>query len=110
MSANESTGQEARWHRGRYQRGFELSAFTPARSNERWWVAFGPSATGPLDRVLDESRGAPLEVEFYGAATGPGSYGHMGQYARSIVVERVRFPETGAKGWWRSVRERLPWS
>ncbi len=73
--------------RGHYTYGFEVEAFEPCGSRERWWVVRGEELyrrhreiSEPYTRVFAVIRGS----------TGPrGRHGHLGQYEREVVVEEV---------------------
>ena len=86
------------FHRGHYERRFEVSAFTPCGSDEAWWVGEGPAepwtelergAARALGDSLAMYRGARLYVELRGDTTGRGAYGHLGAYPRELTLRSV---------------------
>lgn len=72
--------------------GEEQSEFRPRGTHELWWLrgdlgdALGPSAT-PAPGPFLHGRAVFLVVQ--GQLSGPGHYGHMGQYTRTLTVLRV---------------------
>lgn len=87
-------GSPADIHAGRYESGFETSAFYPCGSDEQWWVTADSAAWArlhsPPARV--QSAGhleAVAFVRLRGRASPPGEYGHVGAYDREIRVDEV---------------------
>lgn len=72
-------------YRGRYTFGFEVGSLTPCGSPEQWWVTV---ETPVLREALGE-RTATVYTEVRGDLSAKGSYGHLGQYARELVVREV---------------------
>lgn len=74
--------------RGMYSAGFEVSAFRPCGSGERWWV----SAPGPLYAAYQRLTVVPYQ-EIYavirGDTSGVGQVGHLGLYARYLAVDSL---------------------
>jgi hypothetical protein len=93
---------------GRYEAGFERSAFTPCGSPETWWVVF--DSTTNLDRQvfprLTQLDGHPDSLlgdavafaVFRGDTSGVGSYGHLGQQNRRLDVTEVKALRRWAPG------------
>jgi hypothetical protein len=86
---------------GRYESSFEVSAFYPGDTGcrpgaEAYWLG-ADSGSGFFERydALRSGQGvagfAPFAVQthFVGRLSPPGSYGHLGLYAREITVERL---------------------
>lgn len=96
-------GSPADLHAGRYESGFETSAFYPCGSDEQWWVTADSVAWArlhsPPARV--DSSGyleAVAFVRLRGRVSPPGEYGHVGAYDREIrvgAVMEVTAPEKG---------------
>lgn len=86
--------------RGMYSEGFEVSAFRPCGSAEKWWVG----VPGPLHaeyEKLTTQRYVEIYVVVRGDTSGEGRVGHMGLYTRymsvdSVVVARHKSDMTGA--------------
>jgi hypothetical protein len=74
--------------RGMYSAGFEVSAFRPCGSNEKWWV----SDPGPLHTAYNRLNPAPYQ-EIYavvrGDTSGIGQVGHLGLYTRYLSVDSL---------------------
>lgn len=78
---------------GVFTYGFEVMAFQPCGSSERWWVAEGsqdilhfhgePPAPAPGQHFVS------LYVEVGGRVNSRGHYGHLGAYPRSLTVKKV---------------------
>lgn len=77
---------------GCYFSGEEQSEFRPRGTQALWWLrgdlgeALGRSAV-PAPGPFRRGRSVFLVVE--GQLSGPGHYGHMGQYTRTLTVQRV---------------------
>ena len=88
----ETTWSEPRTFSGRFDYAFEVMAFTPAGSRERWWLG-GNSL--PITRHLVAPIGAvpamrsPVFVTVEGRLSSPGMHGHLGAYIRELQVTRV---------------------
>lgn len=68
--------------KGRYQRRFEMSAFTAQGATERGWL------TGSLGDAICCGY-THFEVEFVGRrTTTPGGYGHLNAYSYEVQVVR----------------------
>ncbi len=70
--------------------GEEQSEFRPHGTQEMWWLRGDPGAlpqpsAGPAQRM--RVRSVFLVVQ--GQLSGPGHYGHMAQYTRTLTVLRV---------------------
>jgi hypothetical protein len=84
---------------GRYEAGFERSAFTPCGSTDTWWVVF--DSTTDLDREVvpqlarldgrpDGLLGTAMTfARFRGDTSAVGTYGHLGQQRRRLYVTKV---------------------
>jgi hypothetical protein len=74
--------------RGMYSAGFEVSAFRPCGSREKWWV----SDPGPLHTAYTRLDLAPYQ-EIYavvrGDTSGVGQVGHLGLYTRYLSVDSL---------------------
>ncbi len=84
-AANLQRGEE---FRGYYQAGFEVEAFEPCGSPEKWWVVRGDELNARYRQFV----GAPYEPVFIvvRGQVGPrGRYGHLGLYNRELVVQQV---------------------
>jgi len=96
--------------RGYWTSGFEESRFIPCADSSLGvsapllpgkrigkpsaWADLSPSAwprslKGPKDVPVDEYRNPILFVTWHGVLKGPGSYGHLGVSAFSMLVDRV---------------------
>lgn len=90
---------------GIYQYAFETSAFYPGADACRpatwvtaFWLGAGPGS-GFFERLNGMVRDAPpewryadgviVQARFTGSLSPPGQYGHLGQYAREVTVERL---------------------
>jgi hypothetical protein len=85
---------------GVFETGFEHSAFYPEQAcpdgGERYWVSWLPESR--LDERIEEETGvAPFaepdvrafEVTIRAELSGPGEYGHLGQYPREVTVHEL---------------------
>lgn len=96
-------GSRADLHAGRYESGFETSAFYPCGSDEQWWVTADSAAWARLHAppARIDSAGyleAVAFVRLRGRVSPPGEYGHVGAYDRELRVSEVlevRAPEEG---------------
>ena len=86
--------------KGYYVFGFERSEFRPETDLEqRWWLSGSLSGCAFLD--FNQERYSPwrqTHVEFQGALSPRGQYGHLGAYDREITVIRLdscRPPQDG---------------
>ncbi|MBA3968719.1 MAG: hypothetical protein H0X52_01300 [Gemmatimonadetes bacterium] len=69
---------------GFYEVGWEKEAFRPCGTQEEWWSW----STGKI--IEEDPRGwGRAFVVLEGEVSPPGSYGHLGQYRREIVITRV---------------------
>jgi hypothetical protein len=84
--------------RGVYQTAFEMIAFTPCNSGERWWVTpVNAPGWNSLQRALhriDPIASGPgrvqrAYVELQGDTSATGQFGHLGAYTRELRVTRV---------------------
>ena len=78
-------------HEGYASFGFEVSAFTPLASDERWWVVGEAPYQDLRDRYgeLTSNPYAEIYVEIRGDVSEPGRHGHLGAYTRTIRVTEV---------------------
>lgn len=79
---------------GRYESGFETSAFHPCGSEEQWWVTADSAAWARLHEppARVDSVGyleAVAFVRLRGRRSPPGEYGHVGAYDRELTVTEV---------------------
>jgi hypothetical protein len=85
---SDATGLAADRFTGYYSQGFEVDAFRPCDSDERWWVTEGADLRTRYAALSPE----PYEevfVEVRGHAGPPGKYGHLGAYSRELAVDEV---------------------
>ena len=78
------------WIRGRYLLGPEVTSFQPDGSDERWWTSFSDALAKEAGELQAAARGSGIEVELSGELSERGAYGHMGQYARTFQVQKIR--------------------
>ena len=93
---------DRRIQRGLFSEGFEMSAFEPCGSEERWWLqTAGPENEtfwAEVKRFRDEyvlennikSDGnvSPVfYIEGKGSVSEPGLFGHMGWYQRQFILQ-----------------------
>jgi hypothetical protein len=69
---------------GYYGNGFEISAFLPAGTKERWWLSGGGNRSLPN---CDPTNPCYLVVR--GHISGQGPHGHLGAYKRELRVTEV---------------------
>jgi hypothetical protein len=84
-------------HRGYYTFGFEVSAFQPCWSDERWWVSEG---SGLLHERLIQLSGSPhgeIYAEVRGVISERGAFGHLGRYDRDIAIHEVLAAASGRR-------------
>jgi len=87
-----TTWQSAQTFSGRHVFGFEVSEFTPAGRQERWWLG---GEIGPITHRLVAPLGekpamhSPVFVTVEGELSSPGRHGHLGGYIRELRVTRV---------------------
>lgn len=104
VTATAACGSRADLHAGRYESGFEASAFYPCGSDEQWWLTADSASWARLHAPparIDSGgyREATAFVRVRGRVTGPGEFGHMGAYDRELTVTEVlevRAPEEGS--------------
>jgi hypothetical protein len=100
----ESTVTRGGEFRGYYTSGFEVSSFVPCDDagtggpgyGEGWWLSSQPESGfyeryNQLSGDVNPPPGGYVTVftVFRGTLSGPGSYGHLGAYAREVTVEEV---------------------
>ena len=78
------------WIQGRYLLGPEVTSFQPKGGTERWWTSFSDTLAKEANELQEAARGSGVEVELSGELSEHGAYGHMGQYARTFHVQRIR--------------------
>ncbi|MFT0737370.1 hypothetical protein [Ralstonia wenshanensis] len=82
---------------GVWSHGFEVSAFRPADANgEEWWISpLGDGAWSDvgLDKVRLKDR--QLRLRIAGYVSPKGRYGHLGAYARAVLVTSAAPVDTG---------------
>jgi len=79
---------------GRFESGFETSAFHPCGSEEQWWVTADSGAWARLHAPPARTdSGGYLEavafVRLRGRRSPRGEYGHVGAYDRELRVTEV---------------------
>lgn len=69
---------------GFYEAGWEKQVFRPCGLQEEWW-------SWSTDQIIEEDqRGwGQVFVVLEGQVSPPGSFGHLGQYPRQIVITQV---------------------
>ena len=73
---------------GHYSQGFEVDAFRPCGSDEKWWVTEGTELRSRY-AALSPKQYEEVYVEIRGHAGPVGKYGHLGAYARELAVGEV---------------------
>jgi hypothetical protein len=69
---------------GFYEAGWEKEVFRPCGTQEEWW------SWSTTQILKEDPRGwGRAFVVLEGEVSPPGSYGHLGQYPREIVITRV---------------------
>ena len=80
---------------------FEATNFTACGSSELWWLSIADPndpAWLHVDAIYDDSCAEPTDrycgliyIEADGSLSAPGNHGHLGMYARELLVSRVLF-------------------
>jgi hypothetical protein len=96
-TSKQESRARASWRRGRFLTQWEVSSFLPDGSPHRWWVSFSRPKDRAVQRLIERAGPPGITVEFFGVASEPGTYGHMGLYEREFVVQRIREPEDAAE-------------
>ena len=89
--------------KGLWTLNFEVSAFVPCGSYERWWLGATHESTlhAQLKAVAGEGslvehgHPQPVYIEVRGRVSEPGHFGHLGAYSRDLEVSAanvVRLP------------------
>jgi hypothetical protein len=73
---------------GHYSQGFEVDAFRPCGSEERWWVTEGEELRARY-RALAPGQYQEVYVELKGHTGPTGKYGHLGAYTRELSAGEV---------------------
>jgi len=82
------TGSEQEILAGHYSQGFEVDAFRPCGSEEKWWVTEGEELREKY-RALAPKQYEEVYVELRGQAGPRGEFGHLGSYNREMVAGEV---------------------
>ena len=69
---------------GEYRIGFEVRAFTPAGSSERWWVV-----SKDLNELMRAEGTTIPRVVLRGLLSPKGKYGHAGGYQRCLADPKL---------------------
>lgn len=69
---------------GEYRIGFEVRAFTPAGSTQRWWVV-----SKDLNDLMRSEDATTLRVILRGLLSPEGKYGHAGGYRRCLANPKL---------------------
>ena len=69
---------------GVYETSFEVRAFTPTGSNERWWVA-----SKDLNDLMRSNGATRLRIIIRGQLSPEGRYGHARSYRRCMANPKV---------------------
>jgi hypothetical protein len=85
---SDSTGLADEQFAGYYSQGFELDAFRPCGSEEKWWVTEGTELRTRY-AALSPKQYEEVYVEIRGHAGPTGSYGHLGAYTRELEAGEV---------------------
>jgi hypothetical protein len=72
---------------GFYSLGFEVSAFTPCGSEEKWWTGGAELVERYRDLNVEQYR--EVFVRLRGNVSEEGNYGHLGAYNRQFEVSEV---------------------
>jgi hypothetical protein len=83
-----ATGVADEQFAGHYSQGFEVDAFRPCGSEERWWVTEGTELRSRY-AALSPKQYEEVYVEIRGHAGPSGRYGHLGAYTRELAVGEV---------------------
>ncbi len=81
--------------------GFEVSAFEPADSGEKWWLIPDGDAYEELRRSYDELAEEPyqgIHAEIRGEVSVRGRYGHLNSYDRTIRMTEFVCVRKGSDG------------
>ena len=73
---------------GYYSQGFEVDAFRPCGSDEKWWVTEGTELRSRY-AALSPKQYEEVYVELRGQAGPRGEFGHLGSYNREMVAGEV---------------------
>ena len=78
-------------HQGYFAYGFETVAFRACNATEVWWVEGGEQLGALIEQytALADASYAEVYVELRGTTSEPGSYGHLGAYARAFTLTEV---------------------
>ena len=85
---SDPTGLAEEQFAGYYSHGFEVDAFRPCGSDEKWWVTEGTELRSRY-AALSPKQYEEVYVEIRGHAGPVGKYGHLGAYARELAVGEV---------------------
>ena len=85
---SDTTGLAEEQFAGYYSQGFEVDAFRPCGSEERWWVTEGTELRSRY-AALAPKQYEEVYVEIRGHAGPSGRYGHLGAYSRELAAGEV---------------------
>ena len=82
-------------YKGTFSTNFEMSAFVPDGSNERWWLKENddnpvlPIPPEPAAQRVYFFAGSQTYLVVEGKVTRKGKFGHLGKYDREFTITRL---------------------